>query len=506
MHRPVFHRAGWALGIVLAIGSAARAVELESGPAFFTDSHGAAGVVMAMLAMAEADDDPKYLDCARQTLAWLDHVKRTDEKGRATWRLSESAPEGSRNRRVALPGVPLIVLQFIEAHRRTGRPEYKATALAAARWMAEVGADRWETPLGAAYGFGFVEGQKDAGLVAGHSHGLGKYLDMFLEAWKLSPEPVFRDAIVGILVHLKTRARDEGDGKIAWPAFRWNDLKDKDAVLTGYCYGQAGVVVPLMRIARDMPDLKLSDGTTPRALGNASLRYLAEASRPAPGGMIWPYMRRSPKTGNPGWGSGTGGIGLAFLEGWQTNRAAGDDAAADQCWRCARGAAGYALTMIEQAQLQDVFRSGGGDAGFGVCGGAGGAAFLGVLMIDSEGPHDKADIERARRAARRVADGLLARGRPVGNALAWPLNEGECRAFKLDADKTHVNLALDYGQTGVVLALAKTAKYLDDDEIGAGARKAADFVIAQAVRTDHGWKFPRFVGVEETPRTTRIRE
>ena len=54
-------------------------------------------------------------------------------------------------------------------------------------------------------------------------------------------------------------------------------------------------------------------------------------------------------------------------------------------------------------------------------------------------------------------------------------------------------MALDYGQTGVVLGLAETAAFLQDDEILSAAKKAADFVVKNSVQTDDGLKLPRIV-------------
>jgi hypothetical protein len=56
-------------------------------------------------------------------------------------------------------------------------------------------------------------------------------------------------------------------------------------------------------------------------------------------------------------------------------------------------------------------------------------------------------------------------------------------------DKPAVNMAFDYGQTGVVITLSELAKHVQDEEILDAARKVADFVVAHAVRTEHGWKF-----------------
>ena len=503
---------------ILMVAGSSFAIEPENGPQYLTDSHGAAGVAMAMLSLGEAD--PKYLECAVETLDWLTHVRQTDDRGRTAWRLSESAPEGHRNRRIMLPGQPLTIVMYLDAYEKGAGPipgeptperrgqsertalspekraECRKIGLAGARWLAEVGASRWETDLGTAYGWGFAFGQRDAGLVAGHSHGLGKYINVLLRAHQIEPDPVFEEAIVGALVNLRTRAIDLGDGKLAFPAFKWPNTEDKDAILTGYCYGQAGVVVPLMQLAVAMPDLKLSDGTTPLSLGNSVLKYLAGEAIPRGPGFVWPYMRHSKDSMNSGLGSGTGGIGWAFLEGYRANREHGNDEAARQCLKYARGAAEYALALVERAP-EDPMTGGGGDTGFGVCGGAGGTALLPMLLDREIGDDDPAYRKRVRQATQKIAQMILHRATPVGDALAWTLNRHEKKHHKVAPDVIWVNLALDYGQTGVILALSEMAKYLDDPELLDSARKAADFVIEHAVKTEHGWKIPRFIRVKQ---------
>ena len=70
---------------------------------------------------------------------------------------------------------------------------------------------------------------------------------------------------------------------IAWPA-----LNNPKVVETGYCYGQAGLIVPLLRLAEALPELRLSDGTTALSLANENLRYLMSVARKAGDGFVWP--------------------------------------------------------------------------------------------------------------------------------------------------------------------------------------------------------------------------
>ncbi|MEW6360429.1 MAG: hypothetical protein AB1696_29130 [Planctomycetota bacterium] len=465
--------------------------------AYYTDTHGAAGVLYAMLSLGEGDD--KYMDCAHQTLAWLMHVKKTDDQGRATWYLSDP-PALDDPRAIQMPGVAPVVAKFLDAYARTKRPEYKETGLAGARWLAEVGAVQWETPLGAAHGWPFFFSQRqDQGLVSGHSHGLGKYIQILTHAHAIQPDEAFVKALKGILVNLKTRAVTMDDGALAWPAYKWSQLEDKSAFITGYCYGQAGVIIPLLDLAEAMPDLKLSDGTTPLLLANSALRYLMSQAEEANGGYRWPWMRNQKVNLNPGLGSGVGGIGWAFLKGYQVNRKRGDEKFAQDCMKHARGAAEFALRAVESATEGTVFASGGGPTGFGVCGGAGGSTWFPRLLAEEIGKEDPKFLDRTRNAMKHSARLFVAKATPVGETLAWKMRPGEKTMYPpppFTADAATVNMALDYGQTGVVLALAETGKFLKDDEVLAAARKAADFIVNHAVKTEHGWKFARFVSIE----------
>ena len=151
-----------------------------------------------------------------------------------------------------------------------------------------------------------------------------------------------------------------------------------------------------------------------------------------------------------------------------------------------------ALWAIEHAP-DNVFNGGGGSTGFGVCGGAGATAYLPVLLAKEIGGIDPEFQERVRKATKKAAMLLIQSGTHVGETLVWPLKPWERKHHQIKSDFITVNMALDYGQTGVVLSLAEMGKYLEDEQVLKAARKAADFIINNAVKTEHGWKFARFV-------------
>ncbi|MEW6358880.1 MAG: hypothetical protein AB1696_21285 [Planctomycetota bacterium] len=462
-----------------------------------TDSHGAAGVVWAMLSLA--DVDPKYMECAEKSLQWLMHVKKTDEQGRATWYMVDPMPSGDpkykKYERIDRHGMALTANMFFTAYDKTKRPDLKETGLAAARWLAEVEAMKWDTKVGTAYMRPSSPDGKQVGHVSGYSHGLGLYIETFSRAHKAQGGEVFEKALRGILVNLKVDAATMDGGRIAWPTNSLLEyMKGKNALRTGFCFGQAGVVVPLLDLVKDMPDLKLPDGTTPLDLANGALRYLMSEAKPARGGYVWPYMRAGEVDKNPGLGSGVGGIGWAFLKGAQANRAAGNEKFAEECMKYARGAAEYVIVTILEESKKEPFRM----QMFGLCGGAGGSGHFLMLLAEDVGESDPALRDRARDAVRQVARGLIASATPIGDTLAWKLlpDAHARKTGQVARDADVVNVALDYGQTGVVYALSETGKYLKDDEILAAAKKGGDFIVNHhAVKTPNGWKFPQYLPV-----------
>jgi hypothetical protein len=55
-----------------------------------------------------------------------------------------------------------------------------------------------------------------------------------------------------------------------------------------------------------------------------------------------------------------------------------------------------------------------------------------------------------------------------------------------------INIALDYGQTGVMLGLAGAGKYLENDEFIEAAKRVANYIAKRAVPEGGGLKFAQF--------------
>jgi len=460
------------------------AIELEKGPQYLTDSHGASGVVQAFLELSEVA--PEYEKYWRGALDWLIAVARHDERGYLYWFVSTSAPKGHPNRRIGVPNMCHITRMFLAGYKRCGDERYRRAGLDAARTLVERFARKRQTAYGTAYAWAHVypwPRRAGPGLLAGHSHGLGNLIDTLLDAYEAADDEAFKrqlkDALRGIVVNLRSRAEiteQGGEKLIAWPSRR-----NRDVVETGYCYGQAGLVLPLLRLAETFPDLRLPDGTTPLELANGSLRYLMSVAKPARGGYVWPYMRHSKRSRNIGYGSGTGGIGWAFLRGAEVNRRH-DPQFARRCMKYARGAATFAVNLVLGYKGPLRLRVPGGDAGFGVCGGASGGGHFLIHYAQAAGDSEPELVERINRTVRRIAEAVLNSTVEVDGTLVCP-------------DRTHfkrVNIALDYGQTGIVLGLAVAGKYLKDEELIDGAKKVADYIVQRAVKEGGGYKFAQF--------------
>jgi len=471
-----------AVGVAVFASSAGclPGVEVEDGPQYLTDSHGASGVVHAFLELSKAS--PEYARYWKGALDWLIHVAQRDDHGRMTWVMSTTAPEGHWHANINVAGSCHVLRMFFAGYKACGDERYKQAGLAGVRAFTERFARQKETRLGTAWlwSHGYNPTDRSAGMLAGHSHGLGNPIDVLLDAYEVTGDTRYAEPLRGLLVNLCLRGKTsqkDGQTLVAWPA-----LKNPDVVETGYCYGQAGVVLPLLRLAEAMPDLRLSDGATPLAMANASLRYLMSVARTKGDGIVWPYMRHAETTRNFGLGSGTGGIGWAFLRGAQVNRKT-NPAFARECMRYARGAAVYATDVVLGYKKQGPLTSPGGDGGFGVCGGAGGGGHLLIRYAQDVGDADPDLVRRCNAATRKIARLVAASAETVDDGTQAIPDRGHFGK---------INIALDYGQTGVVLGLATAGRYLEDETILASARKVADYIVNRAAEEGGGLKFAQF--------------
>ena len=156
--------------LAACFGTPAWGVEMENGPAYLTDSHGASGVVHAFLELSEvAPDYDKYWKGA---LNWLISVAQRDKQGYLYWYMSTTAPKGHSSHRISIPGMCHVTRMFLAGYKRCGDERYRKTGLGAARTMVERFARQKETPYGTAWAWSHAYRPNDRtlGLLAGHSH------------------------------------------------------------------------------------------------------------------------------------------------------------------------------------------------------------------------------------------------------------------------------------------------------------------------------------------------
>lgn len=439
-------------------------------PEYHTDTHGAAGVAWGFLEISDAA--PEYSKYWRGALDWIASVSKTDKKDVLICPLVPLAPPDSSFSKPSGTYMCHTVSMFFRAYEKHGDRKYRDLGLAGARGIAAI-MQKKDSKEGRVYLW--------HGALAGYSHGLGAFLEVFLAATQNSKEEKFEKALRGVLLNLRKRGEFIGEG--ANRRFVWRKGKD-GPIETGFCYGQAGIVQSLLHIAEVRPDIELYDGMTPLSMANSNLRYLMDIAIKHGKIYVWPYMRHSERSRNIGLGSGTGGIGLAFLMGARANRER-DPQFAKECMAHARGAAECAVYQVLKLPDDKVFLPPGGDGGFGYCGGVLGSCDLLIRFAEELGDSDPEFTAKIRSALRRVAHGVMGAAVEVDGDLACP-----------DRRKQRIAITLDYGQTGVICGLAQIGKYLKDDEILGDAKKVADFVAKHAVPEAGGYKFPKTVPFE----------
>jgi hypothetical protein len=142
----------------------------------------------------------------------------------------------------------------------------------------------------------------------------------------------------------------------------------------------------------------------------------------------------------------------------------------------------YAIDLVLTYKGAGPLPSPGGEAGFGVCGGAGGMGYFLILYARDVGDKDPDLVKRINAAIEKTARLVIASTIEIDGTLACP-------------DRVHfkrINIALDYGQTGVVLGLAIAGRYLKNPELIEAAKKVASYIVRQAVPEGGGYKFAQF--------------
>ena len=455
----------WALSLLLGALLAsqdAHAIAPEDGPAYMTDTHGASGVCWFLEEMIEID--PVYERYYYGALDWLVETAQWDGD-KCWWLVSTTAPEGHPNHKYTAGG-GAIFGSLAQGYMAALDERYSETALGGIRaLLSEARASD------TSWGPGFHWGQR-----VGHSHGPGGEGDMLLDAYEELGEQSVLPYVTGLLNWMRDEAVFTQDG-LGNDLAMWPEESGGTAYETGYCYGNAGSLAFVIHAANSLPDLAWTDGKDLRWLVNANLRWLISVAVDVPpvGGLVWRYMRHDEMSTNIGFGSGVAGIGIQFLKAAQLNRDAGDPFA-DECLEVCRKAVAAILYKTDHyANIQN-----------GACGGEGGTALLLLPFADEIEASDPGLAQACRAASGVIGERVLNARLEFGGRSGWKSSD----KFGDEA----VNIALDYGSTGLGMALAYTGTRLGRTDLTDGALEAAEYLRLTAVWDEAaGCKWPQIV-------------
>jgi hypothetical protein len=445
----------------------AAGVEHESGPAFFTDLHGAGGVTWFLSPMKH--EKPAYERLYYGGLDWL--VDRAEwHNGRCVWILSTTAPPGHENHRY-ITGQGGIMTALIDGFFETGRREYRDTAIGALRSL-RFGAIWSMTPYGPACYWGKR---------VGHGRGPGQIGNRLVSFYSIHPDPMILLLIEGLLNWIRSEAvvstTGQGETVVMWPT-----IKGGTGYSTGYCRGNAGTLAFLIGAAEQFPTFSWKDGITIRDLVNANLRWFNSIAIDVPipnqaqKGIIWPYMRLQKLTNNAGWGSGVSGIGAQFMRAYTINNAVGAPFA-DICLDIAKRAA---LTTVFLLKINPTFKR-------GACGGEGGIHYFLLDLADLlDTIPDPALAAACRDATAGVADRIVSDSLRFKGRTTWRADT----KFGLTAS----SIAYDYGSSGLANSLYEIGRRLNRSDFLDKGREAAEFIRLITVWDQKaGCKWPMIV-------------
>jgi len=459
----------FALACAMFLCQKAPAIAPEDGPAYMTDTHGAAGVCWFLREIRAIE--PAYDRYYFGGLDWLVAMAMW-EGDMCRWWVSTTAPDGHPNHRLT-DGEGAIIGELTRGYLTSGNADYRDTALGGVRAMLS-SAILMSTP----YGQGYWWGER-----VGHSHGPGKYGDTLIRAYDHldGAADLVYPYIVGSLNLLLDRAVLGDDGQGDLTAF-WPEEEGGTAYETGYCYGNAGTLAFVINAANHFPNFAFPDGSPVsdlREFVNASARWLISVAEPYPGpddGIVWPYMRHNEDSNNVGWGSGVAGIGAQFLYAYQLNQAAGDPFASE-CLDTARRAANTVIYKINRVT----------SIGRGACGGEGGAPLFLMDLADEIEGTDPQLAQDCRDVSGKIGDLIVA------DRLTFHDGRTAWRASSKFGDQA-VNIAFDYGATGLGLALYVIGSRLDEPNLVDVAHKAVAYLeLITAWDEQGGCKWPQII-------------
>jgi len=457
----------------------ALAVKMEKdGPGYLTDSHGACGVLRTLTALRE--DYPECNDYIKGTLQWLYDV-RIDNGGAYSWKMSASAPKGHPSSRV-LSTLGLSVaraIAYVDPKRTDPiyRDLYEGSIKALEKFSTVS-----KTKSGPAHWLNTSNKSKKFKPLPGVSHGTGGVLVSITEIYEKTKDKRVSKWATGTANLLKdTATTSEVDGLklTTWPR------KGKD--VTGFCYGTGGIAYGLVILYKTFPEHRFYDGTSALDLAMESLNWVLSKKIVVGKGWTYEFIRSQKKSTNPGWGSGVTAIGETLMEvSALLEKEHPKDAARYLDAACKNAI--YAIELVEKGWDVD-----GKHLNIGLCGGVGATGRFLLNVAERVQESDPNLAERARSAAKIYAGWFPKQALPCGDGVAWVARNHFGGGFNAGKDKFFtVNMAFDYGLSGMVFCLNELDQRMDDEAIKDTKDKALKAMLGLAVKEGEGYKWPLF--------------
>lgn len=489
------------LAMLLALQSNLVAATPQKGPAFYTDVHGAGALIRCMHAMGKID--PKYNGVRDQAIEWSLRHQHPFPAGGSTWLQNPSAPQGHPSFHTAITTISAFNGQvLLEVCQDTKQQAYMKPVQANIRWLMSSSLKQAKPRWGDMRAWtsrhrldGPARPAKPRPLLSGHSWGVGSTLDALATYYLATNDESVLSYLIGGARYLCSVGQRQGEGdqtQISWKRY-------DGSVVMGYCRGNAGTTYGLLKVAEALPGVTIIQGKTIEDVVNASLRFILSQARQNKNGIIWENMNGQVGEVNLGYGRGISGIGYVMWMGQQMNQQAGNAEMEKQCADAARATVDAFLATVDGLSTDEAMTEFVGTTALvetiGACSGISGGFLWLDTFADSIREANPALAKRCDAAIRKVALRLINTAYIVDGNYAWKNHNPKF-------GKNTVNMAIDHGQTGAVYALARIGLRSQDQRIIAGARRAADFVVAQLVTDGNGVKMPHIVPLD--PKAKRV--
>ncbi len=494
-------------------------------PSFLSDLHGGAALAWSMHKVGQFDKS--YLAHRDAALKWTLKQAKDSPRGGRTWVGNPSAPKNFPTYNVIYtPSANFIALTLLDIYRNTKDPNLLKAVKDHVTWLKNTTVNK-KTPYGTLYywqGKHSMDPQQNKRkpwpLISGHGHGLGNVLSTLSEYYAASKDETLVPYMEGGTRFAyaaststndkssdekaqKSLVRDKAPANPETEQIHWTWGRAGMSVI-GLCRGNAGCIYALETVQQMQPGMQITQARKIEDVINAGLRYIIEDGIKNKDSIIWKNMNGRPGERNMGYGRGVTGIAIVLWRGYEMNLKAGNKEMAERCRKAADATIRTLLDTIEPLDpnkpltehevgyVVDGSRDNTGklQETVGICSGISGTYMWLFKYADAVRDKDPELAKRCEEATRIVANRLINTAVVDKGTYAWRNHDPKFGAEKM------VNMALDHGQTGVVMALADIGARLKDEKIMDAAKKAADFILMHCVKDADGLKMPFLVKVD----------